>query len=250
MKRTTAVWKQLGVACVAALCATTANGQFLNPDADTTLSNDSNRGPTINHGSGSQNQVRWHSAPRVRISYIRYDITGINSALFNIATLSGTFTDSGKNGPSGGGTWDVWGLDDSVVAGGGIEGNGWGESSVTYATAGGVDNSAALGTFSFVNATQLGTMSFSGNDTAPYAFLSNTSDLDLTTFLNADTDGLVTFMFMDSAQEGSEYYIDSLEGNMADGHHPMHLNFFVPEPTSIALLGIGGLALLTRRMKR
>lgn len=209
----------------------------LPPDADTTLSNDSNRGPTVNHGSSSQWQIRWHDAPRVRIGYVRYDITGIDSALYWSATLNGTCKDSKHDGPI---TADVWGLNDDAA------GNDWDESTVTYATAGGVDNDAPEGTFAFENATYLGTMLIDGQDTQPLAFGSNTTDLPLESFLNADTDGLVTLMFIDSVQSGKEVYIDSLEGNTADGHGPMALNF-VPEPATIALLGLGGLALLRRR---
>jgi len=207
------------------------------PDADTLLSNDSNRGPTVNHGSASQWQVRWHEAPRVRIGYVRYDITGVDSALFGLATLSGTCTDSSHDGPI---TANVWGLNDDAA------GNDWDESSVNYSNAAGVDNDAVLGTFAFENATLLGTMVIDGQNTQPLSFGSNTTDLPLEDFLNSDTDGLVTLMFIDSVQSGTEIYIDSKEGNTADGHGPMTLNF-VPEPGTMVLLGLGGLFLRKRK---
>ncbi|WP_425399994.1 PEP-CTERM sorting domain-containing protein [Aeoliella sp.] len=226
-----------------------AHAASLIPDADTRLSNDTDRGPTSNTGSSSVWEVRWHSAPRVRIGYVRYDISGINPALFGSATLSGTFTDSGRNGPSdGSGMWNVYGLNDTTSSG---LGNSWDESAVNYSNASGVDNSAAVGTFAFnSDATFLGTMSFDGVDVQPLPFSSNTADLDLSAFLNADTDGLVTLMFMDVDQRGHEYRINSKEGSTADGHGPMRLNF-VPEPSSIALvaLALAGVGFAVRRSR-
>jgi hypothetical protein len=221
------------------------------PTADTLLSNDPDRGATVNHGSAAQWQVRWHSAPRVRIGYVQYDISGVDPSLFSTATFSGTFTGSSYNGPSSGGSWNVYGLNDDVVADGlGRQGNDWDESTITYANAAGVDNAAAEGTFSFLagETTLLGTMSFDGVDVQPLPFASNTTDLDLSGFLNADTDGLVTFLFMDIAQNGDEYRVDSLEGNTADGHGPMAL-VFVPEP-SVAMLMLGGLGILSLARRR
>jgi hypothetical protein len=220
------------------------------PDADARLSNDPNRQAGSNTGSEGQWEVRWNSAPRIRIGYVRYDITGVDPALYSSATLSGTFTASSYNGPTGGGSWNVYGLNDDVVAAGGIQGNDWIESDINYSNAAGVDNAAAEGTFAFTSdATPLGTLSFDGVDVQPLPFSSNTTDLNLTAFLNADTDGLVTFMFMDVAQNGHEYRINSKEGSVSDGHGPMTLNF-VPEPATSCLLSLAAIGMLgfsTRR---
>ncbi|TWT36981.1 hypothetical protein KOR34_19270 [Posidoniimonas corsicana] len=212
------------LALVAGPAIQSASAISLIPDADARLANDSNRGPTSNVGSSGLWEVRWHEAPRVRIGYVRYDITGVSPSLFADATLSGTFTASSYNGP---GTWDVYGLNDDVVAnaGTGRQGNDWDESTINYANAGGVDNSAAEGTFAFTDSSFLGTITLDGVDEQPLPFSSNPTDLSLETFLNADTDGLVTFLFMDSSQTGAEYRIDSKEGNMEDGHGPTTLNF-------------------------
>lgn len=199
------------------------------PDADARLANDPNRGPTSNVGGSTVWEVRWHDAPRIRIGYLRYDISEIDPSRFATATISGTFTDSSRNGPGdGSGMWNVYGLNDDVVSNEvGRLGNDWPESAVHYANAAGVRNDAELGTFEILESetTWLGTISFDGVDEQPLPFSSNTTDLDLTEFLNADTDGLVTFLFMDVGQNGDEYRIDSKEGNAADGHGPTTLNF-------------------------
>lgn len=246
----------LGIACLGALCAPAVYGQIsLTPEADARLSNDANRGPTSTAGSSSVVDVRWYDdgagTTRIRIGYVRYNITGVDPSLFGLATLSGTFSGSSYNGPSdGSGMWNVYGLNDDVVANGNIQGNDWNESTIDYATAAGVDNSAALGTFAFTSdATFLGTMSFDGVDVQPLPFASNPADLDLSAFLGADTDGLVTFLFMDVGPNGNEYRFDSKEGNAADGHGPMMLNF-VPEPSTFVLLGLGALVVVMRKRGR
>lgn len=233
----------LGLALVLAVWALPSQAIIqLAPDADTLLSNDSNRGPTVNHGSSSQWQVRWHEAPRVRIGYVRYDISGIDPSLFNTAYLAGTFTDTGKDGDPAGANWEVYGLWDDVA------GNDWDESTVNYSNAAGVDSTAPVGDFLFEDADLLGLLNTAHVEVQPLAFSSNPADLPLESFLLADTDGLVTFMIMDSTMAGTEYYVDSKEGNTADGHGPMNLNF-IPEPSTTLLMlgGMGLLGLLRRR---
>lgn len=220
----------LGLVVVACLSwsATAEADISLVPDADARLANDANRNSGSAVGGSDQWEVRWREVPgsfRIRIGYVRWDITGIDPSLFPSATISGFFTDTGRNG---GGTWDVYGLKDSVTSSGGIQGNDWDESTINYSNAAGVDNNAPQDTFAFTSDVDLlGSINFDGDDTVPLDFSSDPATLDLNDFLNADTDGLVTFLFMDSDFTDTEWRIHSKEdGTLPEGHGPTTLNFF------------------------
>jgi hypothetical protein len=150
---------------------------------------------------------------------VRYDISSVPPSLYDTATLNGTFSGASYNGP---GIWTIYGVDDDA------EGNNWEESTVNYATAAGVDPSADINSFGIADAAMLGTITLDGEDIQPLPFSSNTEDLDLTSFLEGDTDGKVTFIIMSETQDELEYRIDSKEGNSSDGHGPMTLNFAAP----------------------
>ncbi|QDU56549.1 PEP-CTERM sorting domain-containing protein [Aeoliella mucimassa] len=201
----------------------------LTPDADTYITNGGGSGPTSHHGGKSSVEVRWYddgSTTRIRMGYVRFDIAGINPEFFtNEVTLSGTFTGSSYNGP---GVWDVYGLNDTITAVDTL-GVDWDDSEISYSNAAGVVNDAPVGTFGFTSdATMLGTLTLDGVDEQPLPFISNGSDLDFSSFLNADTDGLVTLLFISSTSDGKEYRIDSSEGSTSNGHGPMTLNFMFP----------------------
>ena len=212
-------------------------------DADTYLTNDGGgAGPGTNHGTKSQWEVRWfddfEGTSRIHIGYIRFDVSGIDPALFPTATLNGTFTASGYNGP---GIWNVYGLNDNVVSNeSGRLGNDWGETAVTFANAAGLDNAAAPGSFTILpeETTFLGTLVHTNYDVQPLPFASNPDDLDLSAFLAADTDGLVTLLLMNDTVDGHEYRVDSKEGSSASGHRPVTLDFFPGE-----VMRIDGIAL-------
>lgn len=244
--------------CLLAFSTADAYTISLIPDADARLSNDSNRGPTSNNGTSSVWEIRHlddGSTQRVRIGYVRYDISSIDPAVYDSATITGTFQSSTKNGPSSGAEIAVYGLNDDVVADPmtGRLGNDWPETSVNYSNAAGVVNASALGTLELElsELTFLGSIFTDGIDVQPLPFGSNPTDLPLGDFLAADTDGLVTFLFIDPNATGSEFNPDSKEGNMADGHGPTTLNF-VPEPSSYALIGLAlaGWGIAMRRQQR
>lgn len=191
----------------------------LDVDADTYLTNDEGGGggPNDAHGTETRLQIRWHPV-RVRMGYVRYEISGVPSSMFADATLSGTFERNDRNNS---GTWNVYGVDDAAA------GAYWNESTVTYATAAGVVATNAINTFGITNATLLGTIELDGFDNTNSAstFVSNPTNLPLASFLEADTDGVVTFIIMTATADEAERYVDSKEGLNTGGHGPMKLSF-------------------------
>lgn len=223
---------------------------YLNDD-ETFLSNDDNRGPGVGHGSSSSFDVRWYddgNAQRVRIGLIRWDISGIDPSLndYSTATMKLGF----RNGDAGPGSISVYGLNDDVVADRltGRQGNDWDPGTITFENAPGIDNDAPLHTFEILaSETEL-----LGKIVVPSsganAVTSNTTDLPLEDFLNADTDGLVNFLLINETLDNEYYRVRANFDNSGSG--PPMLNFTkVPEPSTVALVLIGLVAAapLTRR---
>lgn len=262
----------LGVACATTLAATSvASAQSQLPpnlpagsvpliaDADARLANDSNRGPDSNTGSSSTWEVRWlvdGATQRIRIGYVRFDLSGVDKSQYNLdgAYLSGSFRDSGRNGP---GTWDVWGLNDADDLDNWLErdsGTGT-DDGIQYNNAPGVVNSAPLGTWAIDTAvtTSLGQVELDGIDVQPLPWASTPALLPLGDFLRDDSvDDLVTFIIMADAPvtSGGEYLVNAREGDGAFGNN-QYATFLVlpaiPEPGTLGLLSLGGLGLIRRR---
>jgi hypothetical protein len=134
-------------------------------------------------------------------------------------------------------SFQVWGLND------GDAGEAWGELAINWANA---PANAADNAIDSSAATLLGTFQGAGNDA--FAGFANTALVD---FLNADTNGLVTFVIIASAVSGdflsTTYQFDSKEtsGGVAPG-----LSFIlIPSPAALpaGLCLIGLLAVRRRR---
>jgi PEP-CTERM motif len=207
--------------------------------------NDPNRGPGVGGNRSDFFEVRHHEAPRKKIGYLKYDISGIDASLFPSATLSGGFASSSHDNA---GVWNIYGLNDgedntdNVVDGSFGESN-WTEEELSYSQGLGVDVSVAVDSTDLgLDVTEialLGTITLPGN--AP--FVSNPTDLPLGTFLNADTNGVVTFLIADANFSGTEWRVGVKENATVGG---IQLSF-VPEPSSIVLIGLGLVGLVWGR---
>jgi hypothetical protein len=176
----------------ALVTVTTADGN----GADTYLSNDgqgSNYGPDSVHGEDtSLRAFRQLEGVRSKAAYIRFDLTNIAGDMSG-ATL--TFEATFLKGSSK--TVDVYGLKDG-------DDDFWDESTTTYNNAPGL-LAATLGNYALDTAkmTLLGTITTPAVGGAyPVSFSSNPANLPLTSFLDADTNKLVTFLFIGTDNEG------------------------------------------------
>jgi hypothetical protein len=182
----------LTCAAQAEVVVTTATGN----GADTYLSNDSqgaNYGPDTMHGGDtSLRAFRQLAAVRSKAAFIRFDISNaagdMSGAIltFDATFLKGTSKDV-----------QVYGLTDG-------DDDFWDESTITYNNAPGI-LPATLGNYTLDTAkmTLLGTMTVpAAGGTYPVTFSSDPSTLDMTSFLDSDTNGLVTFLFIGTDNEG------------------------------------------------
>ena len=174
---------------VQALTITTEDGN----GADTYLANDSQQGPDTNTSAEVRMRAfRQLANTRSKTGYIRFDL-GDATGDMSGATL--TFEATFLKGSAK--VVQVYGLIDG-------DGDLWDESTITYNTAPGI-LPATLGNYALdmAKVTLLGTITTpAAGDPYPVRFSSNPTDLPLADFLGADTNGLVTFIFIGTDNEG------------------------------------------------
>ena len=200
--------------------------------ADTYLTNDSQQGPDTNTSAEVRMRAfRQLADTRSKTAYIRFDLTGAAETDLSDSylTFEATYLKGGAK------VVNVYGLMDG-------DGDSWDESTITYNTAPGI-LPATLGNCApdLSMVTLLGTISTpAAGDPYPVRFSSNPTDLPLADFLAADTNKLVTFIFIGTNNEGE----------IASKEHETFMAptlTMVPEPATLALLGLGGVVLLRRR---
>jgi len=177
--------------------------------ADTFVGNDSNKDYQTNFGSGTYRggmDIRYYTGVRCHIGIFRIDISQVSN--MSGATLELFLSDSG-----GARTWSVYGLNDGAVD------ENWDESTITYDNFSGFLNTSPVenGNYVLGDMTMLGTVAVPGTDNT--AVSSNTTDLNLDSFLSADTDGLVTFAII-SAGDSAQAYVMTKEGMNDPANNP------------------------------
>ncbi|MDL5045288.1 DNRLRE domain-containing protein [Oscillatoria amoena NRMC-F 0135] len=192
---------------------------------------------TTNFGSAATMSIRT-DASRHRVAYIRFDLgnAGVNPAEVVSATFEVTTASSNTPGNF---LLDVFGMND------GLAGEAWSEASLTYATASPLPNFSQTnfgGAQGTVDMVYLGTLTMPTNAAGQLLSLSNTAVRD---FIAADTNGSVTFLITSGQVSGSTAQLRTKE-DTANGTPP-RLTVVVPEPASLGLLGLAGVALLRRR---
>ena len=176
--------------------------------ADTGLENDEqsgNHGPDSVHGTDTALDIRNYETVRQKFICIRFDLTGIAGDLSG-TTLSITVNISNRNR-----NWLIYGLVDESL-------DNWDEATTSYSNAPGI-LPAALGSFALddTKLQLLGTLSVLENTPTretPNIYTSITTDLNLDSFLGADTNKLVTFVVInENSDSNASYYIATKEGD-------------------------------------
>jgi len=194
---------------------------FVTATDDASTSNDTSRGPGVTNDRNDFVEIRNYqdvsgdppvTTTRKKIGFFKYDISGINSQLFQFATLTGVFTRGGD------GTYTVYGLNDGEmnldnVPDGSVTEANWSESTLTYSQGLGVDTSVATTALGDLGidpdeTTELGTITLVNGE----PLQSNPTDLPLAAFLSADTNDVVTFMLADLVS-GTEWRMTAHEAS-------------------------------------
>lgn len=204
--------------------------------ADTYLSNDtqtwstSNGYPNTNHGGekGAEIRTLWNS--RMRIAYLRFDISELTLPITN-AKIGVNVTGSKRLR-----TYGVYGLKDGF--------DNWDESTVTYNNAPGFGSNPPdpNGQYTIdANLTRVADFAIDGT-LKKWQYSKTSASMDA--FIALDTDDLLTFaVLFDTANTDGNPDVFFTTKERGTGFAPR----FIPEPATIALLGLGGLVMLRRK---
>jgi fibronectin-binding autotransporter adhesin len=201
--------------------------------ADTYLSNDSQtgEGPGSVHGLAQSFNHRVYAGTRMKLLYVRFD-KGNNLINYAGSTITLNFGGAGRTR-----TCTVFGLKDGDI------GEAWGESTVCYSNAPGIawTNGTPLAQFPTINSNRmvaLGTMPNFESPTGDQT--SSASSLDLQSFLESDTDGLVTLLFLTTSDSSQTYWGRTKETTNTLGEL-MHLEPRLNMPNAVVDPGLSNL---------
>jgi hypothetical protein len=238
----------LGLFCAAVAQGSIAISTAYGSGADTWVSNGSSEKSTVTHGSATSLYARYiGGGSRCSMTYLRFDISQ-EAGSFTGTTLS--LNEVWAKGAAK--TLQVYGLVDETL-------DSWVESTTCYANAPGMltpsqGNDLGYYAIDSTKLTLLGTITVpvapagtsSSGGTVNVVFTSDPTLLDLGSFLNQDTNNLVTLVIINASGtsgSNSEDRFASKENTTAGILFP---TLTTPEPATMLLLGLGGLLLRKR----
>ena len=191
------IMMSLAAVSTAEVTITTAIGN----GADGGVSNDGNQGPNVVLGTATNVNLRHYDTVRAKAVILRFDISTVAGDDLSDAVLSITTSSTANRGR----TINIYGLIDGPD-------DLWDESALCYNTAPGLIHEGETGyTFAYINIDSskwslLGTMPFAA---AP---ATNTGPIDLTSFIAADTNGVISLLLYTSTSDNSQsWYCDMKE---------------------------------------
>ncbi|HSV27106.1 MAG TPA: DNRLRE domain-containing protein [Sedimentisphaerales bacterium] len=209
--------------------------------ADTWIINDPcNGGANANWGTRTTMSYRWLVDSRFRTAYFRLDLSGAAGNLTGaILQLDLTF-----NNGSRARTLNVYGLVDGAA-------DFWDEATITYNNAPGFLPTNPINNGNWIFDTDPArSLTLLGQIAVPAAagvMSSTTAALNLDSFLAANTNSLVTFVIMPGTSDTNVMYDWATKEHATAMAPTLVLPHAIPEPATMAILGLGSLVLLRRR---
>ena len=224
------------ILAVLGLSVSSIHAAVLTPSADAFIRGGASAGS--NQGGGTAQNlsiVPGNNLDFNRKTYIKFDLSSIDEDVID-AKLS--LDISFSNTATGGTPLNIWGLNNG-------SGDNWSETGITWNNAPGNQNSPV----GVTNSVLLGTIVNPGQVASPGTFTFELDTDALLTFVNADTNNLVTFIITGSSGSNSPVrpLIASRE-NPGPAASRLDLTL-IPEPSSLLLLSLGTLTLLRRRSR-